>query len=163
MLVTTEELAQAEDGQIDFEFEEQPEGINLVSPAKVRLSVKRTGGGFINVSGNVSAEIKAVCDNCLKDFIYKIDTDIDENFAENTLYDEYSEETEIKDGFFAVDLNGSEKIDLSDLIYQTLILSVPNKFVCDINCIGGNLSKYIKNELPDPRLEVFKTIKTEKE
>ena len=163
MIVTTEELAQAEDGQIDFEFEEQPEGINLVSPAKVKLSVNRTGGGFINVSANVKAELKAVCDNCLKDFIYKIDTDIDENFAENALYEEYSEETEIKDGFFAVDLNGSGKIDLSDLIYQTLILSVPNKFVCDINCIGGNLSKYIKNELPDPRLEVFKTIKTEKE
>ena len=163
MIVTTEELSQAENNQIDFEFEEMPEGLDLVYPAKAKLTVKRTGAGFIIVTGNVKAELKATCDNCLKEFIYKIDTDIDENFAETSLYDEYSEETEIKDGFFAVDLNGSGKIDLSDLIYQTLILSVPNKFVCDINCMGGNLSKYIKNELPDPRLEVFKTIKTEKE
>jgi len=163
MKVTIEELNQSESGNIDFEFEEDFEEINLVSPAKVKLTVSRIGGGFINVKGKVFAKLNAVCDNCLKEFIYKIDCDIDETFAENTLYDEYKEETEIKDGFFAVDLNGSGEIDLSDLIYQSLILSIPNKLVCDINCIGGELSKYIKNDLPDPRLEVFKTIKTEKE
>ena len=163
MIVTTEELAQSKDGQIDFEFEEDFDEINLLSPAKVTLTVSRTGGGFINVRGKVVAQLNAVRDNCLKDFVYNIDCDIDENFAENALYPEYKEETEIKDGFFAVDMNGSGKIDLSDLIYQSLILSVPNKLVCDINCMGGELSKYIKNDLPDPRLEIFRTIKTEKE
>jgi len=163
MIVTTEELSQAKDGRIDFEFEETFDEINLVSPARAKLTVSKIGGGFINVKGKVTAQINAVCDNCLKEFIYKAECDIDENFAENTLYPEYKEETEIKDGFFAVDLNGSGEIDLSDLIYQSLILSVPNKLVCDINCMGGELSKYIKNDLPDPRLEIFKTIKTEKE
>ena len=163
MIVTTDELAQSKDGQLDFEFEENFDEINLVSPAKAKLTVSRTGGGFINIRGKVVAQLNAVCDNCLRDFVYKIECDIDENFAESTLYPEYKEETEIKDGFFAVDMNGSGEIDLRDLIYQSLILSVPNKLVCDINCMGGELSKYIKNDFPDPRLEIFKTIKTEKE
>jgi len=163
MIVTTEELAQSKDGKLNFEFEEDYEEINLVSPAKVKLTVTKLGGGFINVKGKVVAQLNAVCDNCLKEFIYKIESDIDENFAENSLYPEYKEETEIKDSFFAVDMNGCGEIDLSDLIYQSLILSVPNKLVCDINCMGGELSKYIKNDLPDPRLEIFKKIKTEKE
>ena len=80
------------------------------------------------------------------------------------MYEEYKDETEIKDNFFAIDLNGAGEIDLTDLMYQSLILSVPNKLVCDINCMGDEeINKYIKTEIQDPRLEVFKTIKTEKE
>ena len=72
MLVTIEELNQSENGKIDFEFEENFEEINLHSPAKVKLTVSKTGGGFINVRGKVLAELNAVCDNCLKEFIYKL-------------------------------------------------------------------------------------------
>ena len=74
------------------------------------------------------------------------------------------QENHPKHNFFAVDLDGAREIDLTDLMYQTLILSLPNKFVCDINCNGDEaINKYIKKELQDPRLEIFKTIKTEKD
>ena len=164
MKVSLEDLKQSKEGLLKFDFEDTPEGIDLVRPAKASLVVKMIGGGFVNVSGAVEAEINAVCDNCLKIFVYKVESDVDETYVEKTLYDEYKGEVEIKDNFFAEDLNGADEIDLTDLMYQSLILSIPNKLVCDINCNGDEeINKYIKRELQDPRLEVFKTIKTEKD
>ena len=49
-------------------------------------------------------------------------------------------------------------------MYQSVILNIPNKLVCDINCKGSEkLNEYIKTDFTDPRLEIFKTIKIEKE
>ena len=164
MKVKLEDLSQAKDGILNFEFEDTPENIDLLEPAKAKLTVKKLGGGYINVKGVIEGKLKATCDNCLKDFIQPLKTEIDETFAEKALYDEYKEETEIKDNFFVTDLNGAEEIDLTDLMYQSLILAVPNKLVCDINCMGDEeINKYIKKEIQDPRLEIFKTIKTEKD
>lgn len=164
MKVTIEELEQSKDDLLTFDFEDTPDGIDFAEPAKAHFVVKRLGGGFINVKGYVEAKINSVCDNCLKNFVYEAFAEVDETYAERTLYEEYKEETEIKDNFFAIDLEGAGEIDLTDLMYQSLILSVPNKLVCDINCMGDEeINKYIKTELQDPRLEVFKTIKTEKE
>lgn len=164
MIVKIEDLDNAKDGVLLFDIEEAPDGIDFNTPAKAKITIKRLGAGFINVTGSVEAKINAVCDNCLKNFVYDISAEIDEMYAEKTLYEEYKEETEIKDNFFAIDLNGAGEIDLTDLIYQSLILAIPNKLVCDINCIGlEEINKYKKEELQDPRLEVFKTIKTEKD
>lgn len=164
MIVKIEDIDKAKDGVLSFDIEETPEGIDFNKPARAKITVKRLGAGFISVTGRVEAQINATCDNCLKSFVYDISTEIDETYAENTLYEEYKEETEIKDNFFAIDLNGSGEIDLTDLIYQSLILAIPNKLVCDINCIGlEEINKYKQGNLQDPRLEVFKTIKTEKD
>ncbi|MBQ2645244.1 DUF177 domain-containing protein [bacterium] len=164
MIVTIEDLEKSKDGVLFFDFEDTPEGIDLKEPAKAKFTVKKLGEGFINVTGTINAKVNVVCDNCLKNFVYEVNTKIDETYAEDSLYDEYKDETEIKDNFFAIDLNGEGKIDLTDLIYQSVILSLPNKFVCDINCNGSEvINKYIKTELQDPRLEIFKTIKTEKD
>lgn len=164
MIIKIEDLDKSKDGILSFDFEDIPDGIDFAQPAHAKLEIKRLGAGFISVTGSIKAKIDAVCDNCLKKFIYEIETEVNEIYAEKTLYEEYKVETEIKDNFFAIDLNGSGEIDLTDLIYQSLILAIPNKLVCDINCIGiEEVKKYIKDEIQDPRLEVFKTIKTEKD
>lgn len=164
MLVNLEDLEQSKNGILNFDFEDTPEGVDLAEPAHAVFCVKKLGGGFIEITGKINAKINAVCDNCLKNFIYEIETDVEETYAENTLYEEYTGEIEIKDNFFAIDLNGAKEIDLTDLMYQSLILALPNKFVCDINCNGDEtIQKFVKNEFHDPRLEIFKTIKTEKD
>ena len=78
-------------------------------------------------------------------------------FAKRALLDDYGQETELKDGQFVTDLNGEDKIDIYDLLYQSVILNLPNKKVCGINCSGD---KFLKEEnLSDPRMDVFKNIK----
>jgi uncharacterized metal-binding protein YceD (DUF177 family) len=164
MKITIDELKQAKDNILNIEFDDEPEGIDLAEPAHAKLIIKIIGEGFINIKGKITGKINVTCDNCLQNFIYKAEEEIDETYAEETLYPLYKEETEIKDNFFAIDLNGAKEIDLTDLMYQSLILSIPNKLVCGINCIGSEeTEKYIKSEIQDPRLEVFKTIKTEKD
>ena len=65
---------------------------------------------------------------------------------------------------FVTDLCGEDEIDVDDLIYQSVILNIPNPSVCDINCNGGALvEKYTHKEESDPRLDVFKNMKIKKE
>ena len=76
--------------------------------------------------------------------------------------EEYSQETEIKDGQFVTDLEGSNEIDIYDLLYQSVILNIPNKKVCGINCNEGIFQTDEEFVEEDPRMEVFKNIKLEK-
>jgi uncharacterized protein len=153
--ISIEELENLPSKSLDFHFEDKIEGIDCVEPISSDLKITSLGD-FIEVKGNVKGCIKLECDLCLKEFEYKLDFDIDEMFAKRTLLDDYGQETEIKDGQFVVDLQDEDEIDIYDLLYQSVILNLPNKKVCGINCNGD---KFLKEEnLPDPRLDVFKNI-----
>ena len=119
-------------------------------------------GDFIEISGNVKADLTLECDLCLKEFEYKLEFDINETYAKNTLLDEYGQETELKDGQFIIDLEGSNEIDICDLLYQSVILNIPNKKVCGINCNKGVFQTDEEFVEEDPRMEVFKHIKLDK-
>ena len=69
----------------------------------------------------------------MKEYEYDFDFVINEMYAKNTLLDDYGQEFELKDGQFVNDLNGAEEIDIYDLLYQSVILNLPNKKVCGIN------------------------------
>ena len=154
--ISIEDLENSPSKTIDFHFEDKIEGLNCVTPIISDLEVKSLGE-FVEVTGNVKGTLKLECDLCLKEFDYPFDFNIDEMYAKNTLLDEYGQETELKDGQFITDLNGQDEIDIYDLLYQSVILNLPNKKVCGINCNGD---KFLKEEnLSDPRLDVFKNIK----
>ena len=153
--VSIEDLENNPSKTMDFHFKDVIEGINSVD--KIAADLKITSlGEFIEITGNVKGTIKLECDLCLKEFEYKLNFNIDEMFAKNTLLDEYGQETELKNGQFVTDLQGEDEIDIYDLLYQSVILNLPNKKVCGINCNGD---KFLKEEnLSDPRLDVFKNI-----
>ena len=153
--VSIEDLENNPSKTMDFHFKDVIEGINSVD--KIAADLKITSlGEFIEINGNVKGTIKLECDLCLKEFEYKLNFNIDEMFAKNTLLDEYGQETELKNGQFVTDLQGEDEIDIYDLLYQSVILNLPNKKVCGINCNGD---KFLKEEnLSDPRLDVFKNI-----
>ena len=115
-------------------------------------------GEFISVKGHVTGTVKLVCDLCLKEFDYNLDFDIDEMYAKNSVYDGEKQEIEIKDGQFVIDLNGSDEIDIYDLLYQSVILNLPNKKVCGINCNEGLFVSDEDMEIHDDRMDVFKNI-----
>ena len=157
-IVTIDEIENSDEKTVYYDFNQTIEGINSIGPISAGLTLKSLGE-FIEVCGNVKGILKLECDLCLKEFEYNLDFDIDEIFAKHSLLDEYGQETEIKDGQFITDLNGDNKIDIYDLLYQSVILNLPNKKVCGINCNGD---KFLKEEnLSDPRLDVFKNIKIE--
>ena len=119
-------------------------------------------GEFVSVKGHIEGDINLTCDLCLKDFDYELEFDIDEMYAKNVVYDGEKQEIEIKDGNFVIDLNGSDEIDIYDLLYQSVILELPNKKVCGINCKEDFFEKDDSFKVHDERMDVFKTIKIEK-
>jgi uncharacterized metal-binding protein YceD (DUF177 family) len=163
MKIIISEIENSIDKTQNINFSEIFEEFNTEVPVKAELKAEILGD-LVKVSGKINALLNLTCDLCLKDFTKEFNINIEEYFAKDKLNDTYNSETELKENSFVEDLNGSDEIDISDLIYQCINLNIPNKLVCDINCNGTeNVNQYIKKDFTDPRLEIFKTIKTEKE
>ncbi len=158
-VILIDDIENAQNKTLFCKIEEEIEGINSVGPIRAELELKSLGD-FVEVSGNVKGILKLECDLCLKEFEYEMDFNIDEMFAKTALMDDYAQEIELKDGQFVTDLNGEDGIDIYDLLYQYVILNLPNKKVCGINCNGDKFMK--EEDLSDPRLDVFKNIKIER-
>ena len=158
--VSVEDIESSLNKTVSISIEENIEDINAIGAISADLTFKSLGD-FIEVTGNVKGTVKLECDLCLKEFEHKLDFDIDELFAKRALIEDCTEpgqEIEIKDGQFVTDLNGENEIDIYDLLYQSVILNLPNRKVCGINCKGED--KFIQEEnLSDPRMDVFKNIK----
>jgi len=118
-------------------------------------------GDFIEATGTVCGTIMLECDLCLKEFEYKFEFPLKEMFAKTSLFEEPKQETELKEGQFITDLNGAGEIDVYDLLYQSVILQLPNKKVCGINCNEGKFAQDNGTFVQDERMAVFKTIKIE--
>lgn len=164
IIVKIEDIENASDKRLGIDFEEFIDGIKSNSPISAKLEIVLLGE-FVKIEGQVQGKAILECDLCLESFEYEFDFDIDELFARNALQEDYGQETEIKDGQFVTDLCGSKDIDISDLLYQSVILDFPNKKVCGINCKGGDI--FIRDDESsekeaDPRLAVFKNIQVKK-
>ena len=159
--ILIDDIENAPNKCLDIDFDEVIEDIPSKEPVKAHLKIKSLGD-FIEITGNVKANLTLECDLCLKEFEYKLNEEIDEMFAKNALQEEYGQETEIKDGQFVTDLEGKNEIDIYDLLYQSVILNIPNKKVCGINCNKGVFQTDEEFVEKDPRMEVFKHIKLDK-
>lgn len=155
------DVENAEDKVLNVDFEDVIEDIPSSKPVEAHLTIKSMGD-FIEVSGVLKATLTLECDLCLKEFEYELNEEINETFAKNTLLEEYGQETELKEGQFITDLDGSDEIDIYDLLYQYVILNIPNKKVCGINCNKGVFVTDEEFVEEDPRMEVFKNIKLDK-
>ena len=122
----------------------------------------RAMGDFIEARGHAEGKITLECDRCLNKYLYDLDFDINETFAKNTLLDEYGSEVELSNNQFVIDLEGAEDIDVYDLLYQSVILALPNKKVCGINCNEGLFVSEDEYKPHDSRMDVFKNIRIEK-
>lgn len=165
MKISIEEIKNAKNGALKFSFDEKIKDINTDEPINAQIIFSTIATGLntkIRAKGKIVANVKLECDRCLKEFFEKIEIDLDEIYLLQEHSDRVSQEVELKEGDFVTNLSGESEIDVEDLIYQSVILNLPNPSVCDINCRGGShLEKYLAKESTDPRLEVFKNLKIE--
>ena len=157
-VVSLEQIENAKDKTLQYHFSGKIKDINSDEPLEADLTLQSLGE-FIEVRGNLKGILNLTCDVCLNEFKYNLNVDIDEMYAKKALAEDYAQETELKEGQFITDLNGVQEIDIYDLLYQSVILDLPNKKVCGINCNGKEFPK--EEDLTDPRLEVFKNIRLE--
>ena len=161
-VVEIEDIEREPDKIFHFDFEGS---IEKLKDCELSASLDlKSLGDFIEVKGNVEGQIQLECDRCLNKYQYDFDFDIDETYAKHSLYDEYGQELELQSGQFVTDLNGEKEIDIYDLLYQSVILNLPNKKVCGINCNEGLfVSDEQMQEVSDNRMDVFKNIKIDKQ
>ena len=157
--ILIEDIENEIDKTLCYEFEEFMEEFGSEIYADLEF---KSLGEFIEVAGNIQGTIKLTCDRCLNEFDYELDIDIQETYAKHSLQDEYSQEFELQRGQFIIDLNGEKEIDIYDLLYQSVILALPNKKVCGINCNEGMFVSEDDIKIHDDRMDVFKTIKIER-
>ena len=146
-----------DEGILEFDFDDDIKELeNCHISAELEF---RSMGDFIEAKGSVEGKVTLECDRCLNKFEYDLDFDIDETFAKKSLLDEYGSELELSNGQFVTDLDGAEEIDVYDLLYQSVILALPNKKVCGINCNEGYFVSAEEYKPHDSRMDVFKNIK----
>lgn len=155
-VISLEQIENAKDKTLQYHFSDTIKDINSEGPLVADLTLQSLGD-FVEIRGGLTGTLNLICDVCLNEFKYNLNVKIDEMYAKSALSDEYGQETELKEGQFITDLNGAQEIDIYDLLYQSVILDLPNKKVCGINCNGKEFPK--EEDLTDPRMDVFKNIK----
>ena len=134
--------------EIDEDFDE------LNAHASGMLTAKLTGD-FVFIRGNLDVDIELECSRCLKKYKDVLNVNIDEKYFKGSQTPITAKEHQLKAKDFAQELAGSEEIDLSDLIYQSIIINIPSQTLCDENCKGvEQLEKYIKADENLQRIEI---------
>ena len=157
--ILIEDIEKEVNGTLFYEFNEFMNEFNSEISADLTL---KSLGQFIKIEGTIKGVLKLTCDRCLNEFDYNLDIEINETFAKYSLQDEYSQEFDLQKGQFIIDLNGEKEIDIYDVLYQSVILALPNKKVCGINCNEDMFMSDENYHVHDSRMDVFKNIKIEK-
>lgn len=160
MFITLEQLENEENQKIDIDFFEIIEEINPNKKVKATLTAALKGT-YVEILGNIEAEIEMDCDRCLEKFTQTMNIAIKEVFTTCEAFDYSHNEIELKNDNFVVELDSEGKIDITDLIYQSIILNLPSKKICNENCSGLAVpsdSQELESSKIDPRLAVFKNI-----
>ena len=159
MIIKLEELDNLPEQTLEIFFDEIISDIDSDENVKGDLIVKKTGYG-VEVTGTVSVKFDLTCDRCLKNYQQTVDFEIEEQFIEDSLFDEHQSECMVTE--FVEELKGREDLDITDLVYQCIILNSPTSRLCDSSCKGTKEVQELKENRIDPRLSVFKDIKIDK-
>ena len=156
MKISLEELSDAPENTITLGFHEVIEQLDNNKPVDGEITACLIPGG-VKVEGHVETDLNLECDRCLENYPYHVDIDIDEIFIKGNLSS--AKEIEISHENFVEELKGRSEIDITDLVYQSIILNTPSKKLCQEECPGTEELQQIQSEKPlDPRMEIFKKL-----
>ncbi|PIS30816.1 hypothetical protein COT42_02415 [Candidatus Saganbacteria bacterium CG08_land_8_20_14_0_20_45_16] len=113
------------------------DGLKLTGPVKVALHLTNTGGSIL-LAGKVTTEVELECSRCLKPFTTKLEAEIAEEFSHSVQTSQARKELELKEDDFVYPIDQDNTIDLTELVRQELLLSLPFKPLCLNQCPGIN-------------------------
>lgn len=111
-------------------------GLHFSQPIQVRLDLSRTGR-ILLVKSRVEARVRCTCARCLDSFALSLSSEIqmslkprpDPRLAP-------SEEVELRREDLETDYYEGEEVDVSPLIQDQVLLTLPPKVVCREDCRG---------------------------
>jgi len=140
-----------------LEFNEKIEELNSENTVKGVLTASLISGG-VRLEGHVETDLVLECDRCVEKYPYHADVDIDEIYVSGSL--STAKELELNESHFVEELRGKKEIDVTDLVYQSIILNIPSKRLCNEECPGSEGLQNMEKPI-DPRLEIFKKLSEE--
>ncbi|KXG76006.1 YceD family protein [Thermotalea metallivorans] len=133
MKVNIREVIAGQKNKINIEAKEEIKDIGyfgddvaFITPVTLKAEILKVDNEIF-ISGTVEGIVEFHCARCLKRFQREIKERVYAQFGTGRMDDE-----EMEDSYPVVD----EMIDISEIIRNTLIASLPMKVVCDENCKG---------------------------
>lgn len=106
----------------DEQFELPGEGETLLEPVVGRLDVTRASNQILQVTGAFHTRLRLVCDRCGNEFEFPVDFSLDEALE---VTNEPPTSFEVEEAVYA-----QGNLDATDLIRQSLLLSLPTRHLC---------------------------------
>lgn len=136
--------------RLDFAYDT----LRLAGPVVYDLKISLAGEGVL-VQGTAETRFKAHCYRCWKEFELSRSIEVDEVLV---LGEEppKEEEHELHHRDFNLYVGPTGQIDLTDLVFQLLLLSLPSRILCSPGCEGAEAKE---KELKVSPFDVLKGLK----
>jgi uncharacterized protein len=135
------ELEKLEEGNGQFAHVFEPgelsldeERARLTGPAKAEGRVRREDGQ-VKIRGSVSAQVELECDRCLRAIAFPVAASFDVDYVPASKY-AAEPAAELLDDDLAVAVFDGEAIDIDDLVREQVILALPSRAICRVDCKG---------------------------
>ncbi len=106
-----------------------PEVGRVLGPVSVELKVTNTGDAYL-VTGSFSVDVELRCSRCLDPLRTTLEASCEEEFLKTP---EYGDEEDLLEEQYVVEGN---ELDVTSLIQDSLLISLPMKVVCSPDCPG---------------------------
>ncbi len=139
--------------------EEAPQVAAESSPLTVEGRVTNTGRGMY-VEGSLSIKVRLNCTRCLEDYEQVLEAKFAEEYLPQAKAAELNQDND-EEWLDGIPTYHGDELDLQQLLWDTVLLSVPMKTICDADCkglchsCGQSLNKVhcnCTNHVTDPRL-----------
>ncbi|MCS7281246.1 MAG: DUF177 domain-containing protein [Desulfobacterota bacterium] len=108
--------------------------VDFVTPVQYSIKIRKTGSQF-KVQGHVSCNVGLVCARCLERFTYVVDSELDVDLVSREMAPTDSE-LELAEEELDIHYYESDELDLEEIIFEEILLSIPMRAICRDNCMG---------------------------
>lgn len=110
------------------------ESARLIEPCRIFGDLKK-GIVQVDLTGKVTAKLEMECSRCLTAVISTLEADFKVGYIEGE-HETKEKESELHGDDLEIAIYDGEKIDLSDLAREQILLNLPTQTFCDENCQG---------------------------
>ena len=110
------------------------EKARLAKPVQIAGKLRK-GIAQIDIEGRITGEIEIECDRCLKHRAVPLDVPFKVGYVAEEHYTEQSE-AELRADDLDVDVYDGERIDLTELAREQILLNLSERFLCREDCRG---------------------------
>jgi len=146
--INIDEIASLKQKRVTLDFDEVLEIPELAEPRMVSGSVTASVNmGGVKLVGSLGTVFELTCDVCLQPYTLPMEIEIEEQFVFNKIgnnhdSDEpnaYTKEKELNTQDFYEVLPSDKSLDVTDIVYQAVIISLPTYAHCGDGCPGTPL------------------------